>query len=310
VLNCWEMEGTVIKSTGSWYLVRDASGAIHECRIKGKIRLRGLDTTNPVAVGDRVTITTAEGAALITDIQPRENYILRKSVKKSKQGHMIAANIDQAVLVVTVAWPRTSMGFIDRFLMSAEGFRVPQILLFNKQDMLKKKDIIKQEEFISIYSDIGIKCLKITAETGEGLDEVRKVLEGKTNLIAGHSGVGKSTLLNQFDSRIGQKVSAVSDFSKKGAHTTTFAEMFTLWENTFLIDTPGIKELGIIETEEYEIADYFPEMRSLRENCKYNNCLHDHEPGCAIKEAVTNGRVSELRYGSYLSILYNEDNRR
>ena len=303
------MEGTVIKSTGSWYQVEDNNGLIHECRIRGKLRLKGMDTTNPVAVGDRVSFINDEGAESITDIHPRENYIIRRSVKKASQSHIIAANVDQVVLVVTVAFPRTSLGFIDRFLISAEGFRIPQVLLFNKQDILSKKELERQSHIIALYEKVGITCLRIAAEKGIGVEEVREMLEGKTNLLAGHSGVGKSTLLNKLDESVGQKVSAMSDFSKKGVHTTTFAEMFSLSYDTRVIDTPGIKELGIIDIEDYEIADYFPEMRVLRENCKYNNCLHDHEPLCAIKAAVEDGLVSEERYLSYLSILRNEDNR-
>jgi len=303
------MEGIVIKSTGSWYQVIDENRVVYECRVKGKLRLKGMNTTNPIAVGDRVSFENIEGSECITDIHPRENYLIRKSVKKSSQGHIIAANVDQVVLVVTVAFPRTSMGFIDRFLMSAEGFRIPQVLLFNKQDILSEKELEKQEKMIRIYEDIGIRCLLLSAEKEVGIEAVREVIKGKTNLVGGHSGVGKSTLLNKLDPKIGQKVTAMSGFSKKGVHTTTFAEMFSLPDNTHVIDTPGIKELGLIDMEMYEIADYFPEMRVLRENCKYNNCLHDHEPGCAIKTAVEEGKVSRERYASYLSILRNEDNR-
>ena len=303
------MEGTVIKSTGSWYHVMDENRVLYECRVKGKLRLKGMNTTNPIAVGDWVSFENIEGSECITDIHARENYLIRKSVKKSSQGHIIAANVDQVVLVVTVAFPRTSMGFIDRFLMSAEGFRIPQVLLFNKQDILSEKELEKQDKMIRIYEGIGIRSLLLSAEKEVGIEAVREVIKGKTNLVGGHSGVGKSTLLNKLDPKIGQKVTAMSGFSKKGVHTTTFAEMFSLPDNTQVIDTPGIKELGLIDMEAYEIADYFPEMRVLRENCKYNNCLHDHEPGCAIKTAVEEGNVSKERYASYLSILRNEDNR-
>ncbi|MDH5397818.1 MAG: ribosome small subunit-dependent GTPase A [Cyclobacteriaceae bacterium] len=304
------MKGLVVKSTGSWYQVADDKGTLYDCRLRGKFRLKGMKTTNPVAVGDRVVVKKDEGANVITEIEARANYIIRQSVKKTGHGHIIAANVDQVMLVVTIVFPRTSLGFIDRFLISAEGFRIPQLLVFNKQDILGDKEREWQQHVIDIYEAIGVKCLLVSAINEEGINEVRHVIANKLTLVAGHSGVGKSTLLNLLAPHIEQKTSEVSDFAQKGVHTTTFAEMFNLGNNTRIIDTPGIKELGLIDTEDFELADYFPEMRDIRNACKFNNCLHVHEPGCEIKRAIGEGEIAIERYESYLSMLGGQDNRR
>lgn len=307
------MEGLVLKSTGSWYEVKADDGVLYTCRARGKLRLKGFKTTNPLAVGDNVAFDIEDGDAtkgVITEILPRTNYIIRKSIKKTGHGHIIAANIDQALLVATMVFPRTSTGFIDRFLVSAESFRIPQIIVFNKQDLLGEKDLKLQEEIIAMYNEIGIKCLKISAKEEQGVDEVIKILSGKKTLIAGHSGVGKSTLLNLLSPNITQSVQEVSDYAAKGVHTTTFAEMFDLENHTYVIDTPGIKEFGLIDIEEEELSDYFPEMREIQADCKFYNCKHTHEPKCAVKLAVDEGKIDERRYLSYLSMLDDHDSHR
>lgn len=307
------MEGLVLKSTGSWYEVKADDGVLYTCRTRGKLRLKGFKTTNPLAVGDRVAFDIEDGDAtqgVITEILPRTNYIIRKSIKKTGHGHIIAANIDQALLVATMVFPRTSTGFIDRFLVSAESFRIPQIIVFNKQDLLGEKDLKLQEEIIAMYNEIGIKCLKISAKDEQGVDEVIEILSGKKTLIAGHSGVGKSTLLNLLSPNITQSVQEVSDYAAKGVHTTTFAEMFDLKNDTYVIDTPGIKEFGLIDIEEEELSDYFPEMREIQADCKFYNCKHTHEPKCAVKLAVDEGKIDERRYLSYLSMLDDHDSHR
>jgi len=306
------MKGFVIRSTGSWYDVLAENGNIYACRTRGKLRLSGFRTTNPIAVGDNILfdLEASETEGLIYTIENRDNYIIRKSIKNKNQGHIIAANIDQTVLVVTVTLPRTSLGFIDRFLVSAEAFRIPQILIFNKSDLLSSKELKKQDAYIELYQKIGVDCLVASATQKTGIDEIRERLNGKKSLFSGHSGVGKSTLVNCIAPDLNLKTSDVSSFSEKGVHTTTFAEMFNLGEDTFIIDTPGIKELGLINIEQDEISDYFPEMRALIGECKFHNCQHTHEPGCAIKQAIEDGKVAESRYKSYLSMLENDDNRR
>ncbi len=307
------MEGVVTKSTGSWYEVRIDNGQSYTCRTRGKLRLAGFKTTNPIAVGDVVLFDLEqehENQGLIFEVKPRNNYIIRQSIKKKAHGHIIAANIDQAILVVTLVYPRTSLGFIDRFLVTAESFRIPQVLVFNKADILDDRGLETQKEIMAIYTQIGVKCLEVSAIEKTGLDDFLKVIQDKKSLISGHSGVGKSTLLNAIAPDIDQKTSEVSDFAQKGVHTTTFAEMFEISEGTFLIDTPGIKELGLIDIEKEELSDYFPEMRSLINECKYHNCEHTHEPGCAIKAAVEEGLIEGSRYYNYLSMLEGDDNRR
>ncbi|WP_255647393.1 ribosome small subunit-dependent GTPase A [Fulvivirga sedimenti] len=298
------MTGLVLKSTGSWYEVLAEDGNRYQCRVRGKLRIRDTKTTNPVAVGDQVELDPEDTSqAIITDVLPRENYIIRQSVHKKGHAHILASNLDQAVLIVTLSYPRTSLGFIDRFLVSAESFRIPQVLIFNKVDLLNEKEKRKMEHFIEMYEKIGVKCLRTSAKSQEGIEQFRAILAHKKSLIAGHSGVGKSTLINLLSPEIEQKTGEVSDFANKGIHTTTFAEMFQLENETFIIDTPGIKELALVEIPPEELGDYFPEIRVLRGSCKFNNCLHLREPGCAVKQALEDGDINPLRFKSYLSML-------
>ncbi|HEY5917705.1 MAG TPA: ribosome small subunit-dependent GTPase A [Chryseolinea sp.] len=304
------MEGTVMRSTGSFYDVLGTDGKKYNCRVRGKIRLEGIKETNPVAVGDRVTLDLEHEIASITEILPRKNHILRQSVKKTAHAHVLAANVSQALLVVTFAYPRTSLGFIDRFLVSAEGFRIPQVIVFNKRDLLDDKELMTLESLTSLYSRVGVTCFS-TSALEDDLKNVRKVLQNNTTLIAGHSGVGKSTLLNKISPHIKQPVGDISDFSEKGTHTTTFAEMFQLDNNTFVIDTPGVKEWGLVDMNKQEISDYFPEMRDVRLQCKFQSrCIHLNEPKCAVLDAVERGEIEISRYESYLSMISGEDNRK
>lgn len=320
------MKGLVMKSTGSWYDVLADDGHIYSSRMRGKIRLEDSRETNPVAVGDYVEISLEESneapvihgiartsramTASITSIHPRENYIVRKAVKKSGQLHVIAANVDQALLVVSISFPRTSLGFIDRFTVSAESFRIPQVLVFNKKDLLNEEERDWVNDLMGMYSRLGITCL-FTSALYEGPDDLRKVLAGKKTLVTGHSGAGKSTLINKLSDTIHQKTSVVSDFTSKGTHTTTFAEMFRMDEKTFVIDTPGIKEMGMFDMKPEEVSDYFIEMRGRRLDCKFGaRCLHVNEPKCAVKDAVEAGMISLTRYESYLSIIIGDDNRK
>jgi len=307
------MEGLVTKSTGSWYEVLSEGGKNLVCRTRGKLRLKGFKTTNPIAVGDKVLFDLDSGndsQGIIKEILPRENYIIRKSIKKTSQGHILAANIDQAVLIATLKLPRTSLGFIDRFLVTAESFRIPQVLVFNKTDLYDDEAYDMLNHIIEIYESLGITCLQSSAKENTGLEKVKEVLSNKISLLSGHSGVGKSSLLNTLSSSINQTVKEVSDSSAKGVHTTTFAEMFALDDSSFVIDTPGIKELGLIDIDQAELSDYFVEMRSLNENCKFHNCTHTHEPKCAVKQAVIDYEIAEERYDSYLSMFYEKDTHR
>jgi ribosome biogenesis GTPase / thiamine phosphate phosphatase len=304
------MKGTVMRSTGSFYDVLAEDGKKYNCRVRGKIRLEGIKETNPVAVGDHVIMDLEHDIGSITEILPRTNHILRKSVKKTGHSHVLAANIDQALLVVTLALPRTSLGFIDRFLASAEAYRIPQIIVFNKRDLLNEEDIEQLNELIRLYESIGTTCFSISAQH-DNPEAIRKTLQDKVTLIAGHSGVGKSTLLNAIAPSISQAVGDISSFSQKGTHTTTFAEMFALDDKTFVIDTPGVKEWGLVEMSEQELSDYFPEMRDLRLKCKYGaRCIHINEPKCAILDAVQNQTIALSRYQSYYSMMMDEDNRK
>ncbi len=303
------MKGLVMKSTGSWYLVK-AETRQYQCRVKGKLRLKGFKTTNPIAVGDWVQFDKeSSDKGIIYSIVPRNNFITRKSPNLSKEAHTLAANIDQAILMATVVYPRTSFGFIDRFTVTTESYRIPTIVIFNKIDILDKELIKLQQEMIDTYIQAGYNCFSISALKNRGLGILEEMMEGKINLLAGHSGVGKSTLINHLSEDINQKVAEVSNFSQKGVHTTTFAEMFEVGSNTFIIDTPGIKEFGLSDIQEFELSDYFPEMRRLRGKCKYYDCRHIHEPKCAVIEAVNSGSIANTRYYSYLSMLENEDNR-
>lgn len=300
------MKGVVIKSTGSWYHVLTAEGHRLECRARGRMRLDDSKETNPIAVGDFVEI---EGDSIM-EVLPRTNHILRQSVKQSAQSHVLAANVTQAMLVVTMIRPRTSTGFIDRFLVTAEAYSVPQVLCFNKRDLLSEADLAAQQELIETYRAIGIKSVALSF-LHDDLTPVMSLLQGKTTLMAGHSGVGKSTLLNKVSPNVHQKVGEVSEYSEKGTHVTTFAEMFALNTDTRVIDTPGVKEWGLSDMEPGELSDNFPEMRDLRSACKFGyRCLHLQEPKCAVVEAVKEGRIALQRYESYVSMILQEDNRR
>jgi ribosome biogenesis GTPase len=306
-------EGLVFKSTGSWYKVQMKDGSFLDCRVRGKLKLSKLKTTNPVAVGDKVMVTADEqhqGTGIIGKILPRANFVMRKSVHKTEHGHLLAANVDQAVMMATLNHPKTSFGFIDRFLVSTEAYRIPSVLLINKSDLHSTDDKELVEEIKAVYSDIGVNTYAISVKTGDGLEVLDNLLKNKITLFAGHSGTGKSTLMNTLHPEINQEVGEVSTFANKGIHTTTFAEMFELEKGTLVIDTPGIKELGLIDIGDHELSDYFPEMRALLGKCKFHNCSHTHEPVCAIIDAVENGEIAFSRYKSYLSMLENVDTRR
>jgi len=294
--------------TGSWYLVRTTDGEEVEARIKGKFRMKGIKTTNPVAVGDIVDFSLEEdNTGVITEIHPRKNYIIRKSVNLSKQAQIIACNIDRALLVVTISNPVTHTGFIDRFLITAEAYHIPVTIVFNKIDIYSEEDQEKLDRLIIAYSRIGYPCMEVSAETGVGVNEIQELLTDKTTMLSGHSGAGKSTLINRIDSSLDLKTGDISDSHFKGKHTTTFAEMFELSFGGYIIDTPGIKGLGIVDIEKEEMSHYFLEMRALLPECKFNNCQHLKEPSCAIKQAVETGNVEEFRYKNYLSMYHGED---
>lgn len=303
----------VIKSTGSWYAVEGPDGSVYNCRLRGKLKISGSKTTNPIAVGDKVDFfleNESQDVGIIESVLPRDNYLIRKSTHNPRHGHIIAANIDQAILIATLAFPSTSLGFIDRFLVTAESFRIPVTILFNKKDIMDEQLVEIFNELSVIYEYLGYRCLLVSAIDQEDISEIKKLLLGKVSLLSGHSGVGKSTILNNIDPSVSQKTSEVSAFANKGVHTTTFAEMFKVADNTYIIDTPGIKELGLLEIEPEELSHFFPEMRDLIGKCRFHNCTHTHEPGCAIEAAFAEGKIAESRYRSYLSMLDNEDNRR
>ncbi len=300
------MKATVYKSTGSWYVVKDANGDTFNARILGKFKIDGLTSTNPVAVGDEVEIETEneiEGSVTITKIHQRKNYITRTSPANKHQHHIIASNLDQSLLFATLKEPKTSQGFIDRFLISSEAFYIPTIIIFNKADIFKKKEEEKFSELQEMYEAIGYTVKKISVQTGEGIDELSAMLKDKVTLLSGHSGVGKSSFLNKLFPKMNLKTQDVSGWSGKGMHTTTFAEMFDLPFTGKVIDTPGIRELGLVDIPKQELSHYFPEMKVLINYCQFNNCLHAEEPGCAIKKAVNNGNISAERYISYRNIL-------
>ena len=301
-----------MKSTGSWYQVLVGED-LYACRLRGKFKIKGLKVTNPIAVGDQVVVEVEdpqENTGIITDIFPRKNYIIRKSTRKAYHGHIIAANLDQAILVATLVFPRTSLGFIDRFLVSAESFRIPAVIVFNKTDLLSEEQRVLQEELMNLYESTGYRCLALSALSETSVPPVQNVIAKKVSLFSGHSGVGKSTLLNRIAPELTQRTAEVSTFANKGVHTTTYAEMFQTAPETFVIDTPGIKELGLMDINDGELGHYFPEMRALLGECRFHNCIHTHEPGCAVRTAVEDGTVDEGRYHSYLSMLEDEDNRR
>ena len=305
------MTGLVYKSTGSWYTVKTLNGKVYQCRIKGKFRLKGIKSTNPIAVGDFVDFEletkndTVTG--VINRIQERKNYIVRKSVNLSKQTHIIASNIDQVFLLITINNPPTFTSFIDRFLVTAEAYSVNTILLFNKVDAYDEDTLLEVKYLAAMYRDIGYECIGISAKTGKNIDKVKQLMHDKVSMFAGHSGVGKSTLVNTIEPGLELKTKEISEQHQQGQHTTTFAEMFDLSFDAKIIDTPGIKGFGIVDMEDEEVGDYFPEFFRLKQDCKFNNCLHVHEPKCAVKEALDNDEIAFSRYRSYLQILEGED---
>jgi len=305
------VNGTVYKSTGSWYTVKSSEGVFYECRIKGKFRTQGIKSTNPVAVGDMVEFELEtigdETVGIISAIQDRKNYIVRKSVKLSKQTHIIAANLDQVFLLVTLNNPPTFTSFIDRFLVTAEAYDIPVVLLFNKMDVYSKEERFEVDWLIDLYTKIRYTCLQIEAKQGSNVDKVRELMLGKTSMFAGHSGVGKSTLVNALEPGLQLKTAEISEQHMQGQHTTTFAEMYDLSFDARIIDTPGIKGFGIVDMEKEEIGDYFPEFFALKSECKFNNCLHLDEPKCAIKEALERDEIAASRYRSYVQMITGEE---
>lgn len=309
-------KGLVIRSTGSWYSVKTDSGETIECRIKGKLRMKGIRTTNPVAVGDWVQYepqpdeTVNDGmVGIIHTIQNRSNYIIRKSSNLSKESQIIAANIDCAYLVVTVKYPVTLPGFIDRYLVSARAYRIAACLVFNKLDIYDKEDYKRLEEYLQTYESIGYRCYQVSALKNFNLDDLRRDTKGKINLFSGLSGVGKSSILNCLEPDLNLKTDLISKYHRQGKHTTTFAEMFEMKNGGYLIDTPGIRGFGVIDMEKEEISHYFPEIFDLLKQCRYHNCTHTHEPGCAVKEALQQGKIPITRYESYLSLIDEDDSK-
>ena len=310
------MKGLVIKNTGSWYTVRTDDGQLVDCKVKGNFRLKGIRSTNPVAVGDRVVLTAPQGhpspsasdlpPLYISEIEDRRNYIIRKSINLSKQSHIIAANVDQALLVVTVNRPQTSTTFIDRFLASAEAYRVPVVLVFNKSDLLDDDERHCQQLLIRLYETIGYECRAVSAETGDGIDALRPMLKEKISLLSGNSGVGKSTLINRLVPSVNLRTAEISDAHQMGQHTTTFSEMIP-FEGGWLIDTPGIKGFGTFDMEPEELSGYFREIFRFSQDCRFSNCTHTHEPGCAVLQALEDHYIAPSRYQSYLSMLNDKD---
>lgn len=306
-------KGLVMRSTGSWYEVQDEDKHIWKCRLKGKFKIKGLKTSNPLAVGDIVEFTVEdilENTGIIHHIQQRENYIIRKSVHKTAHGHILAANLDQAILLATLNHPKTSLGFIDRFLVSAESFRIPTTIVFNKIDLLSEDEKDELADLAAMYEEIGYPCVFTSVVDNIGIEAFNELLKNKISLLSGHSGVGKSTLVNKIAPDLDLKTMEISSFANKGVHTTTFSTMFEIDENCYIIDTPGIKELGLIDIEKAELGHFFPEIRALFNECKYHNCKHLNEPQCAVINAVQEGEIAESRYMSYLSMMSDDDNRR
>ena len=301
------MKGVVIKSTGSWYVVRLENGEHIDARIKGKFRIKGIKSTNPIAVGDIVVLKEEEdGTAVISGIDKRKNYIIRKSVNLSKRSHILAANVDQAILIVTLSQPKTYTAFIDRFLVSAEAYHIPTTIVFNKIDLYTADEKDELSYLKHCYEKIGYKCLEVSALEQTNIDAVKAIMKGKVSVVSGHSGVGKTTLLNTVEPNLDLKTSEISEMHQQGKHTTTFAEMFELNFGGFLIDTPGIKAFGLIDFKKEELSHYFLEMRGLLNDCHFNNCVHVNEPKCAVKDALENDEISAFRYNNYLSI-YKDD---
>ena len=305
------MTGIVYKSTGSWYTVKSTEGDFMECRIKGKFRMKGIKSTNPIAVGDVVDYDLDENSDVttgtITNIHDRKNYIVRKSVNLSHQMHIIASNLDYVFLLITINNPPTTTNFIDRFLVTAEAYGIETILVFNKIDTYDDAMLDEQLYMQYIYQQIGYKCLRVSSTQGKGIEELKEIMKGKVTMFSGHSGVGKSTLVNAMEPSLHLKTKVISEQSKQGQHTTTFAEMYDLSFGARIIDTPGIKGFGIVDMEPTEISGYFPEFFKLKDQCKFNNCLHKDEPKCAVKEALEKDEISYSRYNSYLKILEGDD---
>ncbi|HNV81468.1 MAG: ribosome small subunit-dependent GTPase A [Tenuifilaceae bacterium] len=303
------MQGRVLKSTGSWYTILGDDGLTYKCTVRGKLRLKSSRTTNPITVGDKVEfdIESDGQTGNVRNVLPRKNYIIRKSSNLSRESHIIAANIDQAMLVVTVDFPETNLVFIDRYLATAEAYQIPAILLFNKIDLRSDAQFdAKLNHFESIYKPI-YPCHRVSAKTGEGLEEVRKIILGRVSLFSGNSGVGKSALINRLDPTLNLKTADISHYHLKGRHTTTFSEMFALNEGGFIIDTPGIKGFGLVDMDKREIFHFFPEIFKISANCLYHNCTHQDEPGCAVKDAVEKNIINPSRYINYLSIMNNSE---
>jgi len=305
-------KGLIIKSTGSRYTVKSGN-EIFECRIKGKLRIKGIRTTNPLSVGDTVHFElqdeiseTGRPMGVITKLDERRNYIIRKSVNLSKESHILAANIDQAFVVATVNYPVTMLGFVDRLLATAEAYNIRAVIIFNKIDLYNTAEMEKVNEWFGIYHEIGYKCIATSTVTGQGIEELREMMKDKISVFMGYSGVGKSSLVNTVDSNLNQKTEIISESHKTGKHTTTFSEMFELSFGGYIVDTPGVRSFGMIDMENDDVSHFFPEIFNISDRCKFNNCTHTHEPGCEVKKAVENGEISQSRYESYLSIL-NED---
>jgi ribosome biogenesis GTPase len=302
------MHGLVVKNTGSWYTVHADDGRSADCKVKGSFRLKGIRSTSPVVIGDRVEIeANSDGTAFITNIEERRNYMIRRASNLSKQSHILAANLDLAILVITVNYPETTTVFIDRFLATAEAYRIPVQLVFNKTDRYDEDDLEYMDELVNLYRTIGYPCLRICAVSGMNTDELKRILSGKITLLSGHSGVGKTTIINRLLPDANLRTAGISEYHRKGMHTTTFSEMIPLPGGGYIIDTPGIKGFGTIEMEGAEVAHYFPEIFRFSANCRFNNCTHRNEPGCAVRQAVEDRYISESRYKSYLNILEDKE---
>lgn len=299
------IEGIVTSATGSWYEVATEMGTLN-CRIRGRLRLKGVRSTNPVVVGDRVVVEPDGDSSVIVEIVPRRNYVIRRASNLSKESHIIAANIDHALLIVTLHSPTTPKEFVDRFLITCEAYKVPVSIVLGKADTLTEEWAAEAEEFTAIYEDAGYEVLRLSSTTGEGVEHIRAMLRGRTTLVAGNSGVGKSTLIGSIDPTLDIRTGEISDSHQQGKHTTTFSTMYPL-EGGYIIDTPGIKGFGLIDIDDKELCRYFPEMMRLAPECRFYNCTHTHEPGCAVCEAVKEGRIAFSRYESYLKILDDDD---